>query len=333
MSSSATSPRSPSTGTSTSRAAWSRSARPSASTPGASTPRASSTARSSSSTARRACATTSWSLDKGDDDGREKLRAARDRAAASHARLAGGAARARRALPLRAQVEGDSARDGRARVDRPSRLRPVRLPARDRARRGRARLGRRRQGVRRYAGRLLRFQPGPRASRRLGGCALASGEARPLLRPPERAARAAGGAAGAAGAGPEHCAEACVDFVRRMLRGKETPFGDARAVSNVAAVLVEPMQASAGYVIPGEGYLRGLRELCNEFGFLLIDDEIQAGMGRTGRLWACEWDGVAPDLMAVSKGLASGLPISAVVGSDEVLSSLGPGSHVATFAD
>ena len=134
------------------------------------------------------------------------------------------------------------------------------------------------------------------------------------------------------GAEPEHCAEACVDFVRRMLRGKETPFGDARAVSNVAAVLVEPMQASAGYIIPGEGYLRGLRELCNEFGFLLIDDEIQAGMGRTGRLWACEWDGVAPDLMAVSKGLASGLPISAVVGSDEVLSSWGPGAHVATFA-
>src|SRR6266516_3854580 len=134
------------------------------------------------------------------------------------------------------------------------------------------------------------------------------------------------------GAEPEHCAEACVDFVRRMLRGKETPFGDARAVSNVAAVLVEPMQASAGYIIPGEGYLRGLRVLCNEFGFLLIDDEIQAGMGRTGRLWACEWDGVAPDLMAVSKGLASGLPISAVVGSDEVFSSWGPGAHVATFA-
>ena len=75
------------------------------------------------------------------------------------------------------------------------------------------------------------------------------------------------------GADPEHCAEACVDFVRRMLRGKETPFGDARAVSNVAAVLVEPMQASAGYIIPGEGYLRGLRELCNELGFLLIDNE------------------------------------------------------------
>jgi 4-aminobutyrate aminotransferase len=134
------------------------------------------------------------------------------------------------------------------------------------------------------------------------------------------------------GAEPEHCAEACLDFVRRLLRSKETPFGDARAVSNVAAVLVEPMQASAGYIIPGDGYLRGLRELCDEFGFLLIDDEIQAGMGRTGRMWGCEWDGVVPDLVAISKGLASGLPISAVVAADEILSSWGPGAHVATFA-
>ncbi len=134
------------------------------------------------------------------------------------------------------------------------------------------------------------------------------------------------------GADPEHCAEACVEFVARMLRGKETPFGDARAVSNVAAVLLEPMQASAGYIIPGDGYLRGIRELCDEHDFLLIDDEIQAGLGRTGRLWACEHDGVVPDLLATSKGLASGLPISAVVGADEILSAWGPGAHVATFA-
>ena len=134
------------------------------------------------------------------------------------------------------------------------------------------------------------------------------------------------------GAEPEHCAEACIEFVARMLRGKETPYGDARAVSNVAAILLEPMQASAGYIIPGEGYLRGIRELCDEHGFLLIDDEIQAGLGRTGRLWACEHDGVVPDMLATSKGLASGMPISALVGSAEILSSWGPGAHVATFA-
>jgi 4-aminobutyrate aminotransferase-like enzyme len=134
------------------------------------------------------------------------------------------------------------------------------------------------------------------------------------------------------GADPEHCAEACVEFVSRMLRGKETPFGDARHVSNVAAVLLEPMQASAGYIIPGAGYLRGIRELCDEHGFLLIDDEIQAGLGRSGKLWACEHDDVVPDLLATSKGLAGGLPISALVGGDELLSSWGPGAHVATFA-
>ena len=134
------------------------------------------------------------------------------------------------------------------------------------------------------------------------------------------------------GADPDDCAEACVEFVARMLRGKETPFGDARSISNVAAVLVEPMQASAGFIVPGEGYLRGIRELCDEHGFLLIDDEIQAGLGRSGRLWACEHDGVVPDMLATSKGLASGLPISAVVASDELLSAWGPGAHVATFA-
>jgi 4-aminobutyrate aminotransferase-like enzyme len=134
------------------------------------------------------------------------------------------------------------------------------------------------------------------------------------------------------GADPEHCAEACLEFVARLLRGKETPFGDARQVSNVAAVLLEPMQASAGYIIPGDGYLRGMRELCDEHSFLLIDDEIQAGLGRTGRLWACEHEAVVPDLLATSKGLASGLPISALIGSDELLSAWGPGAHVATFA-
>jgi 4-aminobutyrate aminotransferase-like enzyme len=134
------------------------------------------------------------------------------------------------------------------------------------------------------------------------------------------------------GADPEHCAEACVEFVARMLRSKETPFGDARHVSNVAAVLLEPMQASAGYVIPGDGYLKGMRELCDEHGFLLIDDEIQAGLGRSGKLWACEHDGVVPDMIVTSKGLASGMPISALIAAEELLSAWGPGAHVATFA-
>ena len=135
------------------------------------------------------------------------------------------------------------------------------------------------------------------------------------------------------GAAPDQCAEACLDFTRRMLLGKESPFTEHRAgVSNVAAVLLEPMQASAGYIIPGDGFLARIRELCDEFGFLLIDDEIQAGMGRSGRMWACEHESVVPDMILVSKGLASGLPVSAVIADDEIAASWGPGAHVGTFS-
>lgn len=135
------------------------------------------------------------------------------------------------------------------------------------------------------------------------------------------------------GAEPEHCAEACLEFIRRMLTGRETPIGDpSRPISNAAAILLEPMQASAGYVIPGRGYLQGMRELCDEFDLLFIDDEIQAGMGRSGRMWACEHEGVVPDIMTVSKGLASGIPISAVIADEQIATSWGPGAHVATFA-
>jgi 4-aminobutyrate aminotransferase-like enzyme len=136
----------------------------------------------------------------------------------------------------------------------------------------------------------------------------------------------------ALGASPETDAEACLDYIRRLMRGKESPFGDGRSISNVAAIVMEPMQGSAGYIIPGDGYLSGLRELCNEFGLLLIMDEIQTGMGRSGRMWASEHEGVVPDMMVTSKGLASGLPISALVGRSDILSSWGPGAHVATFA-
>lgn len=134
------------------------------------------------------------------------------------------------------------------------------------------------------------------------------------------------------GASPENCADACLDFIRNLFRSKETPFGDGRGLSNVAAILLEPMQASAGYVIPGEGYLKGIRELCDELGILLIFDEIQAGMGRTGRWWAGDHEGVTPDIMTISKSLASGMPLSAVVAYDELLTSWGPGAHVSTFA-
>jgi 4-aminobutyrate aminotransferase-like enzyme len=134
------------------------------------------------------------------------------------------------------------------------------------------------------------------------------------------------------GASAANCAEACLEYTRRMLRHKETPLGDGRGVSNVAAILLEPMQASAGYIIPGDGFLTGMREICDQHGFLLVMDEIQAGMGRSGKMWACEYEGVVPDILITSKGLASGLPISAAITREEIAGSWGPGAHVSTFA-
>jgi 4-aminobutyrate aminotransferase-like enzyme len=124
-----------------------------------------------------------------------------------------------------------------------------------------------------------------------------------------------------------------VDFLRRMLSGKESPLGDrVNGVNNVAAILVEPMQGSAGYIIPPDDYLPLLRELCDEYGILLIADEIQCGMGRTGEMWACDRVGVVPDILLTSKALANGQPLSAVIASDEIATSWGAAAHISTFA-
>ncbi|MCA1193097.1 MULTISPECIES: ornithine--oxo-acid transaminase [unclassified Saccharopolyspora] len=116
-----------------------------------------------------------------------------------------------------------------------------------------------------------------------------------------------------------------------------TPYGDADAVAaaiteRTAAVLVEPVQGEAGVVVPPAGYLRRLRELCDEHGVLLVADEIQSGLARTGELLACDHDGVRADLYTLGKALGGGiLPVSAVVGSREVLGVLRPGEHGSTF--
>ncbi|CAB1128729.1 Putrescine aminotransferase [Candidatus Hydrogenisulfobacillus filiaventi] len=102
------------------------------------------------------------------------------------------------------------------------------------------------------------------------------------------------------------------------------PFGDAQAVADVldervAAVIIEPIQGEGGVVVPPEGYLRELRRLTAANGSLLIADEVQTGMGRTGKLWACEHDGVVPDLLCAAKALGGGvMPVGAVVGRPEV---------------
>ena len=115
------------------------------------------------------------------------------------------------------------------------------------------------------------------------------------------------------------------------------PAGDAAAVAaaiteNTVAVLVEPIQGEAGVVIPPAGFLRALRALCDEHSVLLIADEIQSGLGRTGRTFAVEHEGVVPDVYLLGKALGGGiLPLSAVVASEEVLGVLRPGEHGSTF--
>ena len=117
---------------------------------------------------------------------------------------------------------------------------------------------------------------------------------------------------------------------------KYVAFNDLRALdraidSRTAAVLVEPIQGEGGVIVPDEGYLPGLRKLCDEAGILLILDEIQTGMGRTGKLWAYEHSGVAPDIMTVAKALANGVPIGATLATEDVARVFTPGTHGSTF--
>ena len=115
------------------------------------------------------------------------------------------------------------------------------------------------------------------------------------------------------------------------------PYGDAEALEaafddEVVAFMVEPIQGEAGVIVPPEGYLRRARELCTANGALLIADEIQSGLGRTGTTFACEHEGVVPDIYVLGKALGGGImPISAVVADDEILGLFKPGQHGSTF--
>jgi acetylornithine aminotransferase/acetylornithine/N-succinyldiaminopimelate aminotransferase len=117
---------------------------------------------------------------------------------------------------------------------------------------------------------------------------------------------------------------------------KYVPFNDLRAVeraidSRTAGVLVEPIQGEGGVNIPDEGYLPGLRKVCDEAGILLVFDEIQTGMGRTGKLWCYEHAGVSPDVMTLAKALANGVPIGATLATENVARVFTPGTHGSTF--
>lgn len=114
------------------------------------------------------------------------------------------------------------------------------------------------------------------------------------------------------------------------------PFNDLEAVTRAmtpetAAVMLEPIQGEGGVRVADRGYLARLRELCTERGVLLVFDEVQTGVGRTGTLFAYEQMGVTPDIMTLAKGLGGGLPIGACLATDEVAAAFTPGSHATTF--
>jgi 4-aminobutyrate aminotransferase len=100
---------------------------------------------------------------------------------------------------------------------------------------------------------------------------------------------------------------------------------------DVAAFLVEPILGEGGYVVPPDGFLPALRELADRHGILLIADEVQSGFGRTGRMWATEWTDARPDIVVMAKGIASGMPLSGILGRRELLERFGPGSHGGTY--
>jgi 4-aminobutyrate aminotransferase len=116
----------------------------------------------------------------------------------------------------------------------------------------------------------------------------------------------------------------CLEELRYLLLTQTAPH-------ETAACLIEPVLGEGGYVVPPPDFLKGLRSICDEHGILLIIDEVQSGMGRTGRWFAFEHFGVVPDILTLAKGLASGLPLSAVISRMELMEKWIPGSHGGTY--
>ncbi len=114
------------------------------------------------------------------------------------------------------------------------------------------------------------------------------------------------------------------------------PFGDFDALEKAATpevggIMLEPIQGEGGINVPPAGYFRRVRELCDRTGILLVLDEIQTGMGRTGKLFGHQHEGITPDIMTLAKALGNGFPVGAVVARPEVTKVMGPGSHASTF--
>lgn len=115
------------------------------------------------------------------------------------------------------------------------------------------------------------------------------------------------------------------------------PYGDLTALKaaigkNTAALILEPIQGEAGIIIPPEGFLKEAYQICREHHMLFVADEIQTGLGRTGKMFACDWEDVVPDIYILGKALGGGVyPVSAIVGNEDILGLFEPGSHGSTF--
>ena len=120
------------------------------------------------------------------------------------------------------------------------------------------------------------------------------------------------------------CAEACLSFLTDQL------FVHLASPDEIAAIVVEPIQGEGGYLVPPPSFLHGLRELTRQHGMLLVVDEVQSGMGRTGRMFACDHIGLRADIVNIAKGIASGLPLGVTCARAEVMT-WPPGAHASTF--
>jgi 4-aminobutyrate aminotransferase len=122
----------------------------------------------------------------------------------------------------------------------------------------------------------------------------------------------------------DSCGIECVNYLEKVLFRHEV------AAAEVAAIFVEPVQGEGGYIVPPPEYLPMLQDLCRRHGILLVADEIQSGFGRTGKMFACEHWGIEPDILCVAKGIASGMPLGAMIARSEI-STWTRGTHGSTF--
>jgi len=126
------------------------------------------------------------------------------------------------------------------------------------------------------------------------------------------------------GSTADTCADACIDYIEQEL------FSHLVSPEEVAAIVVEPIQGEGGYVVAPDRFLQRLREIARQHGIALVVDEVQSGMGRSGRMFAIEYSGVEPDIMAIAKGIASGMPLGVAVARSSLMT-WPPGAHASTF--